>query len=611
MEMKFRYFSLYITYIALILTAGLMFQPAAYGAQNLSAKAFLDTSSITTGEAVQLNITVEGSTLATEPVLEEVDGLQIDFLGRSSSVNYINGVYSAIINYRYEIVGLKPGTYTLGPFEMKIKNQKLTANSVTLQVNSAVNQKAVPTIPEDSSPFGDKLFLEMELGKTRLYLGEKTPLKIRLYFSEITINDLNYPVLDQPEFVLDPMNKPSQRKVLIKDRSYEMIEFSTNLTPVKSGNFSLGPAAMNIAVLIKRQTRDAFFSSFKKYPIELKSNRLNLNVLPLPVSGRPADYSGGIGRFQIQATGWPNEVLQGEPITLKLTVTGSGNLQTIGPPILINNQGLKVYDPQKKSAREGETGQIHFEQVVIPTDPQVKKIGPFSFSYFDPYQGKYVKTTAAAIPVKVKPNPNFKAVLFSDTTEAESESFGKDLVFIKERPGNLKRHDEQIIYQSWFWWLQLLPIIGLISALFYRRYQTALHSDSPRSRALRAGTRATKALAKVKMEIARKPENVLEELHLLIREYLGEKYRLTAAGMTGDVVGKIAVYGVKPEALREIKEFFDQYDYYRFTGAKIGADEAGKLWEKVDSIIKSLDQAGDYRQEKGKIPERSGQNERN
>lgn len=610
MEMKIRHFSLTATYILLFIVAEMLLQPAAYGAQKLSAKASLDTSSITTGEVVQLNITVEGSTLATEPVLEKVDGLQIDFLGRSSSVNYINGVYSAIINFRYEIVGLKPGTYTLGPFEIKIKNQKLTANSVTLQVSGAVNQKTVPTIPEDSSPFGDKLFLNMEVGKTRLYLGEKTPLKIRLYFSEIMINDLDYPVVDQPEFVLDPMNKPSQRKVIINGRSYEMIEFSTNLTPVKSGNLSLGPASINIAVLIKRQTSDAFFSSYKKYPIELKSNRLNLNVQPLPVSGKPVDFSGGIGRFQIQATGHPNEVLQGEPITLTLTVTGSGNLQTVGPPVLTDNQGLKVYDPQKKNMGEGETGQVHFEQVVIPIDPQVKKIGPFSFSYFDPHQGKYVKATAPAIPVKVKPNPNFKAVVFSDTTEAARDSFGKDLVFIKERPGNIKRREEQLIYQSWFWWLQLIPIIGLISALLYRRYQTVLHSDSPRSRALRAGARAAKALAKVKMEIARKPENALEELHLLIREYLGEKYRLTAAGMTGDVVGKIAPYGAKPEVLREIKEFFDQYDYYRFTGAKIGADEAGKLWEKVNSIIKSLDQAGDYRQEEGKTPERSGQYER-
>jgi hypothetical protein len=595
MEMKFRHFAL-----LLMMIIGLLSQPTAYGARNFTAKAVLDASSITAGEAVRLNITVEGPALAKEPVIEDMDGLEINFLGRRSSTAYINGQYSASINYCYEIIGLKPGSYTLGPFEIKVKNEKLTVNSVTLQVNDAVNQrKALPAIPEDSSPLGDKLFIQIELGKTQLYLGEKTPLKVRVYFSEITIDDWNYPVIDQPEFVLDPMNKPSQRKVIINGRSYQLVEFSTNLTPVKTGNFSLGPASINIAVLIKRQTRDPFFSSFKKYPIELKSNRLNLNILPLPVTGRPAGFSGGIGRFQIQAAGQPTEVLQGEPVTLKLKVTGNGNLQTIGPPSLVSDQGLKVYDPQKKSPGEGETGQIHFEQVVIPTDPQVKKIGPFSLSYFDPYQGKYVKATAPAIPVKVKPNPNFKAALFSDTTK-ERESFGKDLVFIKAGLGKIKRRQEQLIYQKSFWRLQLIPIIGLIIAFLYRSYQMSLHSDSLRSRAIRASSRAAKALAKVKAEISNKPENTLEQLHLLIREYLGEKYRLTTAGMTGDVVEKIAVYRVEPEALREVGEFFDQYDYYRFTGNKIGPVEAEQLWEKADSIIKFLDQTDGYGEKRSK-----------
>ncbi len=601
--MKFKQFLLVI-----ITVTGLLLSPIVVSAQTLSAKAALDTSSITTGESVRLNITVEGSTLASEPVLKIIDGLQIDFLGRNSSVNYINGEYSAIINYSYEITGLKPGSYTLGPFDMKVKNDKLTANSVTLQVSGAVNQKkSVSTIPDNSSPFGDKLFMEMELGKTKLYLGEKTPLKIRVYFSEITINDWSYPVIEQPDFVLDPMNKPSQRRVTINSRSYQVVEFSTNLTSVKSGKFSLGPARLNFAVLIKQQTSDPFFSSFKKYPIELKSNRLNINVLPLP-TGKPANFSGGIGRFQIQVTGQPTEVLQGEPVTLKLTVTGNGNLQTVDPPFIINNQGLKVYDPQKKNNNNGETGQIHFEQVVIPIDPNVKQIGPFNLSYFDPYQGKYVKATAPAFAVKVKPNPNFKAVLFSDTTETDSDSYGKDLVFIKEQLGSIKRRHEQLVYQSWFWWLQLLPILGLIVALGYRKYQKILLSDSPMARSIRAGSRAAKGLARVKTELIKKPENTLEELHQLVKEYLGEKYQLTIAGMTGNDVEQIAAYGVESDTLRKIKDFFDQYDYYRFTGSKISPTEAEQLWEQVDLIIKTLDQVGNYNQEAGKAPERRGQN---
>ncbi len=590
-----------------LLIAGLFMTPRLVKAQTLSATATLDTSSITTGEAVQLNITVEGSTLATEPVLEIIDGLEINSLGRNSSVNIINGKYNATINYGYEIIGLKPGSYTLGPFEIKIKNERITANAVTLQVSGAVNQQKTKTyVPNDSSPLGDKLFMEMEVGKTRLYLGEKIPLKIRVYFSEITIDDWNYPIINQPEFVIDQMNDPNQRKVIINDRSYQMVEFSTNLTPVKSGELTLGPAQLNISVLLKQQTANSFFSSFKKYPIELKSNQLNINALPLP-SGKPANFSGGIGRFQIQVTGQPNEVLQGEPITLRLTVTGNGNLQTLSAPQLSNVQGLKVYDAQKKNPAKGETGQIHFEQVVIPIEPEVKKIGPFQLSYFDPYQGRYRQAVAEAIPVKVKPNPNFKAVLFSGS-EASAENYGKDLVFIKERLGSLERRDQQLIYQKWFWWLQLIPLLGLVFTMGYRKYRRMLHSDSPRSRTARANSRAVKQMARVKSELTVKPDHSLEALHSIIREYLGEKYQLTIAGMTGSVVEQITGYGIDVETLRAIKEFFDQYDYYRFTGSKIGVSDAEQLWERVNGIIKTLGQVEDINLKAVKAPERRGQN---
>lgn len=602
--MRYKYYL-----VIILLLTGILFAPKAAGAQTLSATATLDTSSITTGESVQLNIAVEGTTLASEPVIENIDGLEISSLGRSSRVNIINGKYTALINYSYEIIGLKPGSYTLGPFEIKVKNEKIVANAVTLQVNAAVNQGTTktPTI-DDSSPLGDKLFMEIELGKNKLFLGEKTPLKIRAYYSEINIDEMSYPAINQPEFIIDQMNKPNQRRTIINGRSYQVVEFSTNLSPIRTGKFKLGPVQLNCSVLIKQQTADSFFPRYRKYPLELKSNQLTINVLPLP-SGKPTNFSGGIGRFQIQVSGQPTEVLQGEPITLKMTVTGDGNLQAVSPPQLRNAKGLKVYDAQKKKSDQGATGQVHFEQVVIPVDSKVKQVGPFQLSYFDPSQGKYRQATAPAIPVKVNPNPNFNAVLIGDS-ETSEENYGRDLVYIKDQPGNLKRRNEQLIYQSWFWWLQLVPLLGLIIALGYQKYRQILLSDSPWSRAVRAGNRAVKRMVKAKAELDAKPENTLENLHLIIREYLGEKYQLTTAGMTGSVVEQIASFGVNGETLQEIKEFFDQYDYYRFTGSKIEPAEARRLWERVNGIIKTLDQGDTLSNKKGKAPEGRGQNEK-
>lgn len=590
--------------LILLLIAGIFLTPTAARAQNITATATLDTSSINIGEAARLDIAVKGQALASEPVIENIDGLEIQTLGRSSSTSYVNGQYSAITIYSYQIIGWKQGSYTLGPYEVKVKKDKVMTNAVTLQVNS-VGKSSTPQIPDDSSPFGDKLFMEMELGKTRLFLGEKTLLKIRVYYSEINIDEISYPVIDQTAFTFEQMKEPSQRKTNINGRSYQVVEFSTSISPLRTGQFKLGPARLSCSVLIKQQVGDSFFSRFRKYSLELKSNQVNINVSPLP-PGEPANFSGGIGQFQIQVSGQPTEVLQGEPVTLRLTVTGNGNLQAVSAPQLKKVDGLKVYDAQKKKSDPGATGQVQFEQVVIPVDPQVKEIGPFQFGYFDPSQGKYRQATAPAIPIKVKPNPNFNAVQIADT-KASDENYGRDLVYIKERLGSLKRRNEGLIYQNWFWWLQLMPLLGLGMALGYRRYRRILLSDSPWSRAVRAGNLAAKRLAKAKAELTIKPENTLEDLHSIIREYLGARYGLTTAGMTGTVVEQIAGFGINPETLREIKEFFDQYDYYRFTGSKIDSAAAGQLWERVNRIIKNLDQGNGLK--KGKMPERRGRSE--
>lgn len=593
--------------LILLIIIGIFLTPAAARAQTITATATLDTTSINVGEATRLDIAVKGQALASEPVIENIDGLEIQTLGRSSSTSFVNGQYSAITIYSYQIIGWKQGSYTLGPYEVKVKKDKVMTNAVTLQVNNT-GKSSTPQIPDDSSPLGDKLFMEMELGKSKLFLGEKTPLKIRVYYSEINIDEMSYPVIDQTAFSFEQMNKPSQRKTTINGRSYQVVEFSTSISPLKTGQFKLGPALLNCSILIEQQGGDLFFSRFRKYSLELKSNQVKLNVLPLP-PGEPANYSGGIGQFQIQVSGQPTEVLQGEPVTLRLTVTGNGNLQAVSSPQLKKVNGLKVYDSQKKKSDPGATGQVQFEQVVIPVDPAVKEIGPFQFGYFDPSQGKYRQATAPAIPIKVNPNPNFNAVQIADA-KASEENYGRDLVYIKERLGTLKRRNERIIYQNWFWWLQLVPLLGLGMALGYRRYRRILLSDSPWSRAVRAGNLAAKGLAKAKAELTVKPENTLEALHSIIREYLGARYGLTTAGMTGTVVEQIAGCGINQETLREIKEFFDQYDYYRFTGSKIDSAAAGQLWEKVNRIIKDLDQGNGLINKKGKAPEGRGRSER-
>ncbi|HBF38944.1 MAG TPA: hypothetical protein DDW50_16700, partial [Firmicutes bacterium] len=370
--------------------------------------------------------------------------------------------------------------------------------------------------------------------------------------------------------------------------------FHTTLTPVKTGLLSLGPVTLNCNIIVKSKDSDGFFDdffpSYEKQSVQVKSKKISLNILPIPTANRPANFSGGIGQFQLKVSATPLTVNQGDPITVKMDLSGKGNLQAINAPILQNSSGLKVYDPQRKSSsvQNGDGGDISFEQVLIPVDDKIKRIGPFVFSYFNPATGSYQQIAAPSIPVSVKTNPEFNESSVGDNGN-QNEHLGRDLVFIKDSPGQLRLTKNRLYDQPWFWILQLLPLLGLLAAFYYNRHQKMLQSNSPAARSIRAGRVAQKQLEKSNQALADgKLDELLDELHSIIRTYLAEKYNLTVAGMTGDVVDILREHGITEPTLEKIKAFFTKYDFYRFTGATMTKDAATALWNDVNWIIEDL-----------------------
>ncbi len=394
--------------------------------------------------------------------------------------------------------------------------------------------------------------------------------------------------------------KTGESTVLINGQAYNMVECSGLLTPVKTGTFSLGPAKMICDVMIQKHSSnpfdDFFDNNYIKRTMQINStNSATVSVLPLPDSGRPANFSGGIGHFQLSVSAGPTEILQGDPVTVKLTVSGSGNLKAIAAPHLVNSNGIKVYDAQRKEVsgpNKNPEGEVSFEQVLIPLDPKVKQIGPYVFSYFDSDAGIYREAKAAAIPVTVKPNPNFNAASTVTTPDnpGGDEQLGQDIIFIKDNPGNLRLNYKPLYNKTWFLILLLLPVLGLLGALTYRRNQELMQADTPESRALRATNNANRRLARSKeLKLNQQFDALLEELHLTIRHYLGEKFNLAAAGMTVKVVELLAIQGIPLEILTDIRAFFERYDYYRFTNSILNPTTAQELLGQVEAIIVGLE----------------------
>ncbi len=562
----------------------------------------IEAERISVGDIVQFRIIVD-SFSGNQPEVNQLDGLKIDYLGSSSSFQLINGQRSSTQVFTYVITAVKPGAYTIGPYEVTSGGKRISTNTVKLTVargsastNASGNSQGAAPNPGKTD---SQLFFTFSIPKTKIYLGEKIPVKFRIYVGDVRINGpLRSLDFNQSEVLLDTPVKSSESDVTIDGQLYRMTEFTGTLSPVKTGAFTLGPAKMVCDVMVRKRV-SSFFDfddGYVRRTVQIDSNNsAKLNVLPLPNTGRPAAFSGGIGRFQLSASAGPTEVLQGDPITLKMTVTGSGNCKTIMPPRLATADGFKVYDAQRKENSGpgvNPENEATFEQVLIPLDPKLKQISPLVLSYFDPDAGVYREARTAPIRVTVKPNPNFNtaATLSGATASEEDEQLGQDIIYIKDHPGQMQFNPKPLYGETWFWLLQLIPVIGLLGAFCYRKNQELLLADTPESRALRATNKASQRLKTAReLKEGRQFTELLEELHLTIRQYLGEKFNLPAAGMTVKVVEVLETKGIPAAILEQIKAYFERYDYYCFTGTTLNPDTAQELWDQVEGIIIGLE----------------------
>lgn len=572
----------------------------------LSAQATIEANEISVGETVRLYISVTGGKPAGPPEIEQPDGLQIRFLGTSQQYQLVNGRYSSEVTYTYSALAIKAGEYTLGPYKLMVNRKEILTNRINLTVTGGSSPP--PATGGDNDDNGgdsgtsgrkrtnERLFLEVNLPKTKVFLGEKIPVTIRLFVGDITVRDVTYPVLNQSEVIFGKTGQPVEKRMIINGLPYQVVEFPAELVAIKAGRFKLGPVELECAVLTRNRTPDPFadfFGEYEKRPVTLKSETVEMEALPLPKSGQPAGFSGGVGHFDLAVSVSPTEVRAGDPVTVTLTVTGSGNLSSISAPRLTETGGFKVYETQRKvPAGNEETGeQVVFEQVLIPLAQDSNRIGPYHFSYFDPEQAKYRTITSEVIPITVKPNPDFASAAVSASPEGGERQYGRDLVFIKETPGRLRLKSEKIYNKIWFWLLQTLPVILLILAVYYRRRTELLNSETPKARALRAASKAGKMLKRTEVLLEKGDwERFLDELHSTIREYLGERFNLPAAGMTGKVVEKLKDEGLAEETLKKITDFFALYDFYRFTGAGLTAEDARKLRDLAGEILAAMNQ---------------------
>lgn len=382
-----------------------------------TVRAGLSRSITVIGEPVQYQIKITGAKRAGEPPeIPAIDGLDIHYLGPSTSsimrVDQNGFTQERTTIHVYDITPEKNGAFTIPSVEVDVDGRRVKTEPVVLTVQQS-------SADDDSKPRAQGV-LEVVVPKTTAYVGEMIPVEVRLYVdSRVKWQPVAMPTFEGEGFTKQKIPEPRRIETVTKNgRDYGQVVFKTAITPSKAGKITLGPVEIVYNAQVPRARPasprsildifdDPMFSQTQQ--VKVASKPVELTVKPLPAAGQPAGFAGAVGKFAFSASGSPGEVKVGDPLTMKLQVSGHGNFDRVEAPTLKDSRGWRTYPPsgvftKDASDEVGVSGIKRFEMAVVPEERKTQ-MPVFVFSYFDPEAEKYVTLSNDPAPLKVGGTP--------------------------------------------------------------------------------------------------------------------------------------------------------------------------------------------------------------
>jgi len=382
------------------------------------------------GEPVQLMVTVRGARGADVPQTLSVKGLQISLTGRSTQFEMHNFKMSSTLTYTYLVVPQFEGEFTIPSFDVQIEGKTFRTQAMKLSVRGGARvPQQMPGFPQNTAPApvpsgqppasaetGEPFFAELILSKKKVYVGEVVPVELRFYFnSRIGGQVGERPNFGGEGFTVQKFSNAVKREQVVNGASYVVFSFQSAITAVKAGTLEIPEATLEARLQLPGKSPQGLGDFFSNLPIPqgmftdnrdvtLKTKPMQIEILPLPKDGRPEDFSGAVGKFTMEASVSPKKVSAGEPVNLKVLVSGQGNFEGMGAPLLTGDEGWRSYPPSDKfqsTDAVGFTGEKTFEFALVARQDQTRTPG-LRFSFFDPSTGKYSVLTQEPLEVNAK-----------------------------------------------------------------------------------------------------------------------------------------------------------------------------------------------------------------
>jgi len=537
---------------------------SAFAAQS-EVTAKLEPQSIALGESAQLTVSSNGPTQSSVP---RVDGLEIEPIGQQTSIQMINGNVTTNLAQLFSVTPNRAGDFTIPPIggsgqPIKLHVDKGSGGQTQRTIPQSRLHLPTPSFsqPLNSTAVDSKnqsAFLRIELPKQELTVGELVPVKVKAYFRADVSASLNgLPILSSDAFALNKLDdKPEQTKEVINGVPYTFVTWTSALSAVKAGNY---PLNLDLPVIVRVQEKgarrnnpfkdffgddsvlddpffDNFFSNATQKPLTLHTDGATVKIKPLPTQGRPPDFSGAVGQFELGSAISENNGTTGDPLTLKIKIEGRGNFDRVTTTGLTNSSDWKTYKPNGKfTANDSASieGEKTFEQSIVPTKAGAQEIPALNFSYFDPEAQRYVTKSTMPIAIDVaQGNASAPVATLTPVADAPKPN-SDDLAPNQLVTGRIVSSLRPLLLTPWFIAINVLMLAVLALGTLFRWLHHRRANDPQRLQREATEKSVRESLAKMDAALkAQDAQRFFTAARQALQEKLAAKWELPTSRVT-------------------------------------------------------------------------------
>ena len=540
------------------------------------------------------------------PNLSDFDVLMGPSTSQSTSFQIINGVSSQSVSYSYLYVlrAKKEGRFTINPASITVGGTEYSSNSQSVEVVKGSAKPSTGGVDEPTSTPGTvpkkDLFVRVNLDKRTLCKGEHLTATIKIY-SKVNLNgfeDISIPNFEGfwSQDIQLPQQISLQRETYLGEIYNVGTLKKTLLFPQQTGNISIGSVKIDCIVqqrVKKSQSMfDDFFDSFANVKATIVSDPVSINVSPLPAP--PAGFSGAVGKFDIRSSITAKNVRENDAITIKLDVTGNGNIKLINPPKISFPADFEVYDPKTNSnfsaSEQGLNGNITFEYLFLPRFAGTYTIPAVNFVYFDTDSKRYVTKTTEEYKIKVEKGDGTRAQTVNAVAKEDLKQIGTDIRYIKSTVSELRTKGYTFFGSFAFYLLYIGGTLILLAIYLLNQKRIRENANVARMKNKKASKVALKRLKEASQHLhAGSNEKFYESVTRAFWGYLSDKLTIPASELSREKASdELSRHEVTAGIIERFVQILDTCEFARFAPGG-GSEKMKELFDEATEVMSVME----------------------